>query len=137
MANSRWAGLVMVGAALGAVMSAPTPAFAAEGDGVADSGEIVLWLDQNFGGPIHDDADNNDNYRGDFFVNSRRGLNDEVTALQNWHLDLPVRVFVDASYSGPYLSVLRFGQTAGTSSWSYPSVRTLGLNDEFSSHLFG
>jgi hypothetical protein len=137
MFKRRLATVAALGGLLAAGLALPvSQAVAAPRDGVVESGELVLWRDANYSGSIFDDPDYNDTYIGDYFVNSTNGLNDQVSALANYNLNLRVQVYDYQHCTGPYLSVLRYGQVSGSASWAYTYPSMGGFNDILSSHQF-
>jgi len=128
------AALAVVAGMLGGTVAVATPASAASGNGVIESGEFVLWLHSNYSGPLRDEYGSVGNYAGYYFINSTMPLNDEASSIANYDSSYSLRTYYHANYTYPYISVLPYGQASGGSSWAYYSLGS--FNDELSSHLW-
>jgi hypothetical protein len=123
------AGVVAAGVGLAA------PAHATSFNGVCETGEVCLWVDSNYGGPVFDDYNSLGYYPGNYFVNSSIGLNDNASSSANYDASNYCRMYVNAYGGGANVLMQKYGVYVNSSNaWYYSSFGW--FNDQASSHYF-
>jgi hypothetical protein len=122
------------GIAAGVFGSSPA-AQAAPVDGVIEWGEFVVWQDINYWGPLYDAYGTIPTYHaGQRFVNSTVPLADHVSSVANY-AGGTLDAYQAHYFGGPFITVLGYGQTFGSTSWTYSGL-PYGFNDTLSSHKY-
>ena len=111
------------------------PAFAAP-NGSPNAGEVVLWRDTGFTGPLYDFDNDETCYPNDttvaFYGDLATKVNDNASSIANYDAANYVRAYVNYDYDGAYLQLLPYGVVNGSQSYAYSSLGT--FNNQFSSH---
>jgi hypothetical protein len=126
--------MVTAAAAVAATVGFVLPANATSFNGACEGGEVCLWYNSNYGGPVFDDYNDLGNYSGWYFVNSSYGLNDNSASSANYDGTNHCYAYMHAGGGQPSIVMLPYGQAWGGSSWAYSD---LGWADnQLSSHYF-
>ena len=116
-----------------------TPAFAAEGDGIPNNEEFVLWENAGFTGPLYDFATPRFTYPASLrFIGSRESVNNSASSGANYRANQQVIAFRLSNFGGFSIRFLQFGNVVGTESWFYDraGLARFNLDDALSSHQF-
>ncbi len=127
--------LLLTGALATAGVAFGAPAHATSFNGVCETGEVCLWVDSSFNGPVFDDYNSLAFYPGHYFVNSNIGLNDNASSSAKYDASNYCRMYVDAYGGGANVLMQKYGVIiSGSNGWYYG---TFGwFNDQASSHYF-
>lgn len=121
-----------------AVTGVAAPAYAGKpGDGTINVGEVVLWKNTNFSGPLYDAPNALTSYPEGAtpltFVGDTTKVNDNVSSIANYDAANYVRAYVDYGPSGAFIQLLPYGVVSGTQSYAYSSLNAT-FNDNLSAH---
>jgi Peptidase inhibitor family I36 len=132
----KTAAALAVAAGFLGVIGMAGPAFAGPGNGTPEAGEVVLWKNTGFTGPLRDFDNNEASYPNDlsapFIGDSSTKVNDNASSIANYDATHYVRAYVDYNYQGAYLQLLPYGVTSGGLSYAYSSLGA--FNESLSSH---
>jgi hypothetical protein len=122
-----------------AVTGIAAPAYAGTpGDGTPNPGEVVVWRDANFTGPLWDFSNQQAQYPNDttgtikFAGTPATKVNDNASSIANYDATNYVRAYVDYDYNGASLQMLPYGVVQTSLSYSYSGLGT--FDDNLSSH---
>jgi hypothetical protein len=133
----KTAAALAVAAGFAGVIGLAAPALAAtNGNGIPEVGEVVLWRDTNFVGPLRDFDTDEICYPNDlsqpFIGDATTKVNDNASSIVNYDAAHYIRAYIDCNYQGAYLQLLPYGVTSGGLSYAYSSLGT--FDNKFSSH---
>lgn len=122
-----------------AMVMAPTPAHA-DLDGTCNKDDVCLYWLTNYGKPIRDEWGINDNYAGDYFINSNKPLNDNTESATNFDAGNRAVIYQHAYRGEPSVKLRRYGYCPGGQDNVYADCyakRDLGwAKNQLSSHYW-